>query len=88
MSNYPKDPRVEFLESFESSGKKWFRYTWGITLGDRSLNFDYVNLKRVSSPIVGYITNHSEHTFISDDDIFEADGAYKDFLFWTQNSNE
>jgi hypothetical protein len=84
MSNYPKDPRVEFLESFESSEKKWFRYTWGIVLGDKSLNFDYVNLTRVTSPIVGYKTNHSEHAFIPDDDIFESDGAYKDFLFWTK----
>ncbi len=87
MSNFPKDPRVEFLENFETSKKKWFRFTWGIALGDRSISFNYVNLVRVDSPISGYKTNHSEYSFIPDDDIFEADGAYKDFLFWTRDLN-
>jgi hypothetical protein len=84
MSNYPKDPRTEFLEIYQSSGKKWVRFTWGIRLSDSSLSFNYDNLTRVTYPSNGYKTDHTNYEFISDDDIFEADKAYEDFLIFNQ----
>jgi PhoPQ-activated pathogenicity-related protein len=85
MSNYPKDPRIEFLEIYQSSGKKWFRYTWGIRLSDSSVSLNYDSLIRVTNPSNGYKTKHSDYEFISDDDIFEADKAYEDFLIFNQD---
>ena len=84
MSDYPEDPRVEYLRNLKSSNKKWQRFTWGITLADRTAAFNYVNLTRTTLPSNGYITNHDEYSFIPDEDIFEAEGAYQDFLIFSK----
>jgi len=83
--------RIEYLEISDADGKKWYRSALGITLADRSVTYDFANLKRVTFPSAGYrtvfteVTSKPKHSFIPDDDIFDAQGAYRDYLFWCKD---